>query len=151
MREFFEKMNECLLFHRTSPHAVPPIRATPGSAGYDLSASESILVQPQGKWALVPTNLILEVPIGHYGRIAPRSGLALKHGIQVGGGVIDSDYRGEVGIILFNHGDKPFVVQPGDRIAQLILERISCPDAIEVNKMSMTHRGVGGFGSTGTK
>lgn len=84
------------------------------------------------------------------GRIAPRSGLAVKHGISTGAGVIDADYRGQVKILLFNHGDKDFEVKEGDRIAQLILERIYTPEVVEVEELEESVRGAGGFGSTGT-
>lgn len=140
-------MQECLLFKRTHPLASPPTRATPGSAGYDLSACSSINIPPRGR-ALVPTGLILQIPAGHVGRILPRSSLALKNGIDVGAGVIDCDYRGEVGIVLFNHSDADVLIMQGQRCAQLVLERISVPDAIEVKELSNTQRGTGGFGST---
>ena len=84
-----------------------------------------------------------------YGRVAPRSGLAYKKGIDVGAGVIDEDYRGEVGVILFNFGEEDFEVAPGDRIAQLILEKISMVGLKEVDDLDQTDRGAGGFGSTG--
>lgn len=89
-------------------------------------------------------------PEGTYGRIAPRSGLAWKHSIDVGAGVIDADYRGNVGVILFNFSDKDFEVKKGDRIAQLILEKISYCDIVETSDLDDTSRGEGGFGSTGT-
>lgn len=97
------------------------------------------------------TDLAVEVPAGCYGRVAPRSGLAAKHHIDVGAGVIDEDYRGNVGVVLFNHGAEPFVVQRGDRIAQLICERCVLPELLEVDSLDETQRGAGGFGSTGTK
>ena len=91
------------------------------------------------------------IPTGLYARIAPRSGLALKRFIDVGAGVVDGDYRGEVGVILFNHGDQDFKVKMGDRIAQLILEKIDTPPVEEVQGLDDTVRGSGGFGSTGMK
>lgn len=91
------------------------------------------------------------MPEGTYGRVAPRSGLAWKNFIDVGAGVIDQDYRGNVGVILFNHSDVDFDVKKGDRIAQLICERIAHPNVVEVKSLSETARGEGGFGSTGTK
>lgn len=103
-----------------------------------------------GDKAIVLTDLAIEVPAGCYGRVAPRSGLAAKHGIDVGAGVIDEDYRGNIGVILFNHGKEAFVVKRGDRIAQLICERIVYPVLEEVEKLTATERGAGGFGSTGT-
>jgi dUTP pyrophosphatase len=137
---------------RTSPEATLPNRATNGSVGYDLYSSSKIpiTISPMQR-ALIPTNLIMLIPDGHYGRIAPRSGLALKFGIDVGAGVIDSDYRGEVGVILFNHGKEEFQVKKGDKIAQLILEKASYDlPVIEVQEIEeeRTERGEGGFGST---
>lgn len=133
-----------------SEHATLPSRATQGSAGYDLAAAHMAMVPRHGK-TLVQTDLALAIPPGHYGRIAPRSGLALKHHIDVGAGVIDSDYRGPVGVVLFNHGPEDFHIQKGDRIAQLILEQISIAQVEEVDDYGspVTGRGAGGFGSTG--
>lgn len=108
------------------------------------------LVPARGK-ALVKTDIQIEVPDGTYGRVAPRSGLAWKNFIDVGAGVIDQDYRGNVGVILFNHSDVDFEVQKGDRIAQLICEQIVHPVVIEAHELSDTSRAAGGFGSTGTK
>ena len=96
------------------------------------------------------TGLQIRVPYGCYGRVAPRSGLALKKFIDVGAGVIDADYNGEVGVVLFNFSDEEFVVKVGDRIAQLIIERISMAPVVVVDSISKTQRGTGGFGSTGT-
>lgn len=96
------------------------------------------------------TDIQIELPSGCYGRVAPRSGLAAKHFIDVGAGVIDEDYRGNVGVILFNHSTVPFEVKKGDRIAQLICEQIFYPSIEEVETLSITERGAGGFGSTGT-
>ena len=118
------------------------------SAGYDLSSCETLTI-PAGKKALVKTGLQIACPEGTYGRVAPRSGLAHKHFIDVGAGVIDADYRGEVGVILFNFGEQDFEIKPGDRIAQLILEKISLSEVEEVDDLTVTERGAGGFGSTG--
>lgn len=98
---------------------------------------------------MVPTDLSISCPVGTYGRIAPRSGLALKHGIDVGAGVVDADYRGPVGILLFNFGRESFQIKRGDRVAQLILEQVILADVEEVNDLEETIRGEGGFGSTG--
>ncbi|CAL1355933.1 unnamed protein product [Linum trigynum] len=133
---------------KLSPKAVLPTRGSPLSAGYDLSSAEEAKVPARGK-ALVPTDLSIAVPEGTYARIAPRSGLAWKHSIDVGAGVIDADYRGSVGIILFNHSDVDFEVKQGDRIAQLIIEKIVTPEVVEVEDLDATVRGEGGFGSTG--
>jgi dUTP pyrophosphatase len=97
----------------------------------------------------VKTDLSIAIPENTYARIAPRSGLALKHSIDVGAGVIDYDYRGPVGVILFNHSDTDFTINRGDRVAQLILERISMASVAEVQELSETVRGAGGFGSSG--
>ena len=95
------------------------------------------------------TGISISFPAGLYARIAPRSGLALKKFIDVGAGVVDADYRGEVGVVLFNHGDQDFQVNMGDRIAQLILERIDTPPVVEVSGLGEIVRGSSGFGSTG--
>ena len=95
------------------------------------------------------TDLSIAIPLGTYARVAPRSGLAWKSFIDVGAGVVDYDYRGNVGAILFNHGDSDFVVKTGDRVAQLILEQIVTPEVIECEELEETERGAGGFGSTG--
>ncbi|KAJ1621391.1 dUTPase-like protein [Pavlovales sp. CCMP2436] len=128
--------------------ATLPARGSTGAAGYDLSAAYDCVVPARGK-ALCKTDLEIAIPTGHYGRVAPRSGLAWKHFIDVGAGVIDEDYRGNVGVILFNHGESNFEVNCGDRIAQLVLEQISTPEVVEVDSLDETVRGEGGFGSTG--
>ncbi len=133
---------------RLSEHAVLPSRATAGSAGYDLSAAQATLVPRHGR-ALVPTDLAVAVPPGHYARVAPRSGLALKFFLDVGAGVVDADYRGPLGVVLFNHSTDDYHVKQGERIAQLILEQISTPPVVEVDQLDDTDRGAGGFGSTG--
>ena len=127
-----------------------PRRGSPHSAGYDLASTVEVSVPAKGK-ALVDTGLSVSIPAGHYGRVAPRSGLAVKHFIDVGAGVIDSDYRGPLSVVLFNFGDEPFAVKPGDRIAQLIIEKIEHPEVEEVSELDDTVRGAGGFGSTGSK
>jgi dUTP pyrophosphatase len=129
--------------------ATIPTRGSERSAGYDLYSNEHCVIPPQHSRALVKTGISIKVPAGHYGRIAPRSGLAVKYGIDVGAGVIDEDYRGEIAVLLFNFGDEPFSVKPGDRIAQLVLERNSIVDVCEVESLDSTDRGEGGFGSTG--
>lgn len=133
---------------KLSEKAVLPSRGSPLSAGYDLSSAEETKVPARGK-ALVPTDLSIAVPEGTYARIAPRSGLTWKHSIDVGAGVIDADYRGPVGVILFNHSDTEFEIKAGDRIAQLIIEKIVTPQVTEVDDLDSTTRGAGGFGSTG--
>jgi dUTP pyrophosphatase len=132
-----------------SPTATCPQRQTPGSAGYDLVASESTVIL-SGKRKLVGTGLQISIPSNCYGRIAPRSSLAWKNQVDIGAGVIDSDYRGEVKVLLVNNGSDFYQVNIGDRIAQLILTRIETPEIIVVGELSSTSRGSGGFGSTGT-
>lgn len=114
-----------------------------------VSAYDAV-VPARGK-ELVKTDIQIEVPFGTYGRVAPRSGLAWKNFIDVGAGVIDQDYRGNVGVILFNHSDTDFEVKKGDRIAQLICERIVYPNVVQAESLTDTQRGAGGFGSTGTQ
>jgi len=136
-----------LLVKRITEHAFCPIRMTDGAAGYDLRSAYPYVVPTGGK-CLCLTDLQLGIPSGHYGRLAPRSGLA-KSMIDVGAGVIDSDYRGNVGVLLYNFGTNDFNIKKGDRIAQLILEKISTPVIKEVEFIETTSRGEGGFGSTG--
>ena len=133
-----------------SNNAALPERSTNGAVGYDLCASQDCTILAGGK-GLVKIGLSISFPTGLYARIAPRSGLALKKLIDVGAGVVDSDYRGEVGVVLFNHGDQDFEVKMGDRIAQLILEKIDTLPVEEVQGLDNTVRGSGGFGSTVVK
>jgi len=129
--------------------AKTPTHGSALSAGYDLYSSESTIVKP-GDRSLVSTGLAIQVPPGCYGRIAPRSGLAVKYGIDVGAGVIDEDYRGHVKVLLFNHGKEDFRISKGDRIAQLILEIIALRGIVKVvDELTETTRGINGFGSTG--
>jgi dUTP pyrophosphatase len=139
-----------LKFVRLCSDAFVPTKGSPWSAGYDLYASEDVVIHSHGK-ACVSTGLMVSVPPGTYGRIAPRSGLALKYFIDVGAGVVDSDYRGPLKVVLFNHGEVAFIVKIGDRIAQLICEKIEYPELREVVSLEDTLRGNGGFGSTGQK
>ena len=139
-----------LKVQKLSNNAALPKRSTDGAAGYDLCASQNRTIPAGGK-GFVKTGLAISFPAGLYTRIAPRSGLALKKFIDVGAGVVDHDYRGEVGVILFNHGDQDFEVKMGDRIAQLILEKIDTLPVEEVQGLDDTVRGTGGFGSTGVK
>jgi len=133
---------------KLSPNAIIQTSGYGGAVGYDLYSNESVVVPPTHR-ALVGTGIAMVLPDGVYGRVAPRSGLAVKHGIQVGAGVVDPDYTGEVKVVLFNHGDKDFEVKKGDRVAQLILERCETPEVEEVGTVEDTERGAGGFGSTG--
>ena len=124
-----------------------PTRGSDEAAGLDLYASDTKTI-PSRTQALVPTGIRIKLPINTYGRVAPRSGLSLK-GIDVAAGVIDRDYRGPVGVILVNNGTSDFIVNSGDRIAQLIVERIADVDIQKVDSVDTTTRGTGGFGSTG--
>ncbi|KAH7417059.1 deoxyuridine 5'-triphosphate nucleotidohydrolase [Cadophora sp. MPI-SDFR-AT-0126] len=137
-----------LLIKKLSDKARLPTRGSAFAAGYDLYAAKDTVVPARGK-VLVDTDISMAVPAGTYGRIAPRSGLASKHMIDTGAGVIDADYRGQVKVLLFNHGEKDFEVKEGDRVAQLVLERIYTPEVLEVKELEESVRGAGGFGSTG--
>ncbi|KAI1142826.1 deoxyuridine 5'-triphosphate nucleotidohydrolase [Hypoxylon sp. FL0543] len=138
-----------LLIKKLSPTAKLPTRGSAFAAGYDLYASQATTIPARGK-ALVETDLSVAVPAGTYGRVAPRSGLAAKHFIDTGAGVIDADYRGPLKVLLFNHADADFPVAAGDRVAQLVVERIYTPEVVEVQELEESVRGAGGFGSTGT-
>jgi dUTP pyrophosphatase len=143
-------MEEGFKIARCRKDAFLPIRGSKEAAGYDLSACDDFYI-PSGGKSLVSTGISVAIPYGYYGRIAPRSSLAWKHHIDVGAGVVDSDYRGEVKVVLFNHGEKEFKITRGDRIAQLIITKISLPPICEVTveELNDTERGKGGFGSTG--
>jgi len=137
-----------LLVKRLSESAKLPTRGSALAAGYDLYSAESKVIPAHGK-ALVDTQLSIAVPPGTYGRVAPRSGLASKFMIDTGAGVVDADYRGVIFVLLFNHSDNDFQVEQGDRIAQMIIERIYTPEVQEVDDLGATVRGTNGFGSTG--
>ncbi|KAL2122857.1 hypothetical protein VTJ04DRAFT_3312 [Mycothermus thermophilus] len=137
-----------LLVKKLSDKARLPTRGSAFAAGYDLYAAQPTTIPARGK-ALVETDISIACPLGTYGRIAPRSGLAAKNFIDTGAGVIDADYRGPVKVLLFNHGETDFVVNEGDRVAQLVLERIYTPEVVEVAELEASARGAGGFGSTG--
>ena len=141
---------ECapLKVKKLSKDATLPARATDGAAGYDLFSAEDCTIHA-GMRRIVKTDLSVAVPKNHYGRIAPRSGLSWKKSIDIGAGVIDFDYRGPVGMLLVNNSTDHFEVKKGDRVAQLLLERVSVPDVLEVEDLDATERGVKGFGSTG--
>ena len=156
---------------KSHPNALTPKRAKDGDAAYDLFCIERIVIKPLER-KIIPTAISIEIPAGYYGRIAPRSGLALKEGVDVLGGVIDSNYRGEIGVILINLNLPEFlyargesesldlynhlfdsansvILNRGDRVAQLIIERCYDADWEEVDELSDTERESGGFGSTG--
>jgi dUTP pyrophosphatase len=142
-----ERLNK-LQFFRIDPQAILPVRATSLSAGLDLCTIEAVRIDPNCR-ATCRTGLSVEIPPGFYGRIAPRSGLAIRFGLDVLAGVIDSDYRGELICVLINHGEEPATFQPGDRIAQLIIEAISSPAPEWADALTKTERSEGGFGSSG--
>jgi dUTP pyrophosphatase len=127
-----------------------PFHASNRAAGADLYCAEGFTLQP-GERKLVPTGLAVEIPRGFYGRIAPRSGLAIRHGIDTLAGVIDNDYRGELKVALINLGDRAVSFKDGERIAQLIIERATECDFTWSDELSVTERAEGGFGSTGEK
>ena len=135
----------------SSHHALPRYE-TPMSAGMDLRANldEPITLQPLER-RLIPTGLRIALPVGYEAQVRPRSGLALKHGVTVLNtpGTIDADYRGEIGIILVNLSQTPFVINDGERIAQMVIARHEQPDLIAVEVLDETERGEGGFGHTG--
>ena len=135
---------------RLSPDAILPTRGSEFAAGLDLYAPLAGVVEP-GERLLVKLDISIELPKDTYGHVLPRSGLALKYGIHVGAGVIDEDYRGNVGVLLMNFGNKPFVFAPGDRIAQLVVKTYHRLAVVEKGseEATATERGDGGFGSTG--
>ncbi len=125
-----------------------PDYGSAAAAGADLCASEALVLEP-GARAAVPTALRVAIPPGHVGLVWPRSGLAVRHGIDTLAGVIDSDYRGEVRVVLVNHGHEPFRIVAGDRVAQLLVQRVERALFTEAPSLDDTARGEGGFGSTG--
>jgi dUTP pyrophosphatase len=135
---------------RLDAAAVLPRYAHPGDAGLDLVAARSVELAP-GARAAVPTGLAVEVPDGWVGLVHPRSGLARRHGVTVANapGTIDAGYRGEVQVLLVNLGDEPVAIAAGDRIAQLLLQRVGRVQVIEVDELEDSVRGAGGFGSSG--
>jgi dUTP pyrophosphatase len=127
-----------------------PQYQTSGSVGFDLASIEDLTIE-KGKTALIPTGLAFELPHGFEMQVRPRSGLALKHSITVlnSPGTIDSDYRGEIKVILINHGDEDFKISVGDRVAQAVITKVELVDFEEVHELSESERGSNGFGSTG--
>jgi dUTP pyrophosphatase len=139
---------DVLEFKRLHPLATLPSRGSASSAGLDIYSLEDVTIGP-GERSLARTGLSVAVPQGFYGRVAPRSGLAVKQGLDVLAGVIDSDYRGELLCLLYNTGDKPIALPAQSKICQLIIEKIVTPEAMWSDDLSETARGAGGFGSTG--
>ena len=138
---------DVLRFKQLDPRAVLPRRGSALAAGLDVCSIEDVELQPKQR-ATVRTGLAVAIPPGFYGRVAPRSGLAAKNGLDVLAGVIDSDYRGEIGCVLYNTGDEIITLPAGSKICQLIVEQIITPEAAWVNDLDSTARGAGGFGST---
>jgi dUTP pyrophosphatase len=142
---------------RQLPHAdgLPlPAYQSAHAAGLDLVAAvpeNAPLVLPPGQYALVPTGLSIALPVGFEAQVRPRSGLAAKHGVTVlnAPGTVDADYRGEIGVLLINHGGEPFAVRRGERIAQMVIGSVVRAELVVVSALSQTDRGSGGFGSTG--
>jgi len=137
-------------------HGLPlPAYETAGAAGMDLRAAiaaDRAVVLTPGRRVLVPTGFVFEIPVGFEGQVRPRSGLALKHGITClnAPGTIDSDYRGELSVILVNHGEENHIIERGQRIAQLVIAPVARAEILEISAGTETERGSGGFGSTGT-
>lgn len=144
------EVEDTLKIFLRSDKATLPTRGSALAAGYDLYALEDAVIPGQGQ-GLVSTDVSVIVPFGTYGRVAPRSGLAVKHGISTGAGVVDADYRGEIKVVLFNHAKADFAISKGDRIAQLVLEKIVMAEIqqISADELVATERGEGAFGSTG--
>ncbi len=149
-------MNDVAIAIQRLPHGADlalPAPATDFSAGADLVAAvtEPVVLAP-GQHALIPTGFVIQLPGGYEAQVRPRSGLAIEHGVTIlnSPGTIDADYRGEVGVVLINHGAEPFNVTRGMRIAQMVVAPVNRPQWREVDTLDETRRGEGGFGSTGT-
>ena len=139
---------DALRFKQLDPRAVLPTRGSVLAAGLDVCSIEDLEIGPMQR-AMARTGLAVAIPPGFYGRIAPRSGLAAKKGLDVLSGVIDADYRGEILCLLYNTGDEIINLPAGTKICQLIIEQIITPDATWATELDETARGAGGFGSTG--
>jgi len=145
---------ETIVEFTARPGAVVPEYKTPGAAGCDICAClDTCVVLAPGERRLIPTGISVAIPAGFEIQVRPRSGLALKSGIGIvnSPGTIDSDYRGEIGVLLINHGAEPFTVSNGDRIAQLVLARVERASFRSVDGLDQTTRGAGGYGSTGVR
>ena len=142
-------MEDCTLkIVRLSSNATIPSKPYEDSAGFDLFAAHDCIVNSNDK-ALILTDIKISLPDDSYGRIAPRSGLALHNFLQVGGGVIDRNFRGNLGVIIFNHGSTDYKIKHKDRIAQLIIEKIFYPKLVEVDHLDHSDRNCNSFGSSG--
>ncbi|MEK4760352.1 dUTP diphosphatase [Viridibacillus sp. FSL E2-0187] len=145
-------MNLDVKIKRIHTDALLPMQANPGDAGMDLYSIEAVEI-PAGEAKLIKTGLQIELPQGTEAQIRPRSGLALKHSVTVlnSPGTIDEGYRGEIGVILINHGKETFIVEKSMRIAQMVIQFVPSIQLLEVNELSQTVRGTTGFGASGTK
>lgn len=141
-------VGQSLRFKKLDSNAMLPTRGSPSAAGLDLYSIEAVCLHPNQR-SLVRTGLAVAIPEGYYGRLAPRSGLATKRGVDVLAGVIDADYRGEIQCLLYNTGDEIVELPAHTRICQLIIEKIVTPTPLLVDDLTNTMRGSGGFGSTG--
>jgi dUTP pyrophosphatase len=139
---------EVLRVKKLTTNAFSLTKGSKLSAGWDLKAAYDLTIEGNGK-GLIKTDISIAIPKGYYGRIAPRSGLSWKKHTDIGAGVIDCDYRGPIGVVLFNLGKDEVTINTGDRVAQLIIEKISYGNMVEVDYLDDTDRGSGGFGSTG--
>jgi dUTP pyrophosphatase len=137
---------------RLDPDLPAPRHAHPGDGGVDLYAREGVHLDP-GERAMVPTGIAVAIPDGYAGLVTPRSGLAARHGIGVvnGPGLVDSGYRGEIKVVLVNHGTEPVRLERGERIAQLVVVPVAVQEYGEVDELPPSRRGAGGFGSTGSR
>ncbi len=151
-KEVCEPLNyDVVMVQRLSKLAKLPTRATQGSAGYDLYAAQEVVIKPQQQ-RLISTDLALRIPPGYYGRIASKSGIALCFQIDVHAGVVDSDYRGNVRVLLHNRSSKtPYKVELGAAVGQIIFEKIANPIMVEVENLDATNRGDKGFGEASKK
>ncbi|MGE7839363.1 dUTP diphosphatase [Lysinibacillus sp. NPDC093712] len=145
-------MNLDVKIKRIHTDALLPLQANPGDAGMDLYSIEAVEI-PAGEAKLIKTGLQIELPKGTEAQVRPRSGLALKHSVTVlnSPGTIDEGYRGEIGVILINHGKETFIVEKSMRIAQMVIQMVPSIQLLEVNELSQTVRGASGFGASGTK
>lgn len=139
-----------ITFQKLDRELPTPSQAHPGDGAVDLYARKALSLAA-GAWALVPTGVAIAIPEGHAALVVPRSGLAARHGVGVGNapGLVDAGYRGEVGVIVINHGSDTFEIARGDRIAQLMVVPVASQEWVEVEDLPDTSRGAGGFGSTG--
>lgn len=140
--------NSSINFIKMSEKAQEPKRSNDTDAGYDLYSIEDKTIKPKSR-AMIKTGISMAIPSGFVGLIWPRSGLAVKHGIDTLAGVIDSGYRGEICVVLQNHGDKSYEVKSGDRVAQMLFQSVECVYFNEVDDLQESQRGNGGFGSSG--